>query len=117
MNKWNRREFLMRATMAPALCGAQGEVSYAGEYPDMLVRYLAGKTNALAARPDDVAADLIDQRHIGAQPLSDDSVDLGHVGRRHVEAVALNGAGVGHCAVPGQPVIIESRPFGAVSPR
>lgn len=56
MTEWNRREFLARVTMAPALwpalARAQGDASYAGEYPDMLVRYLAAKTNALASKWD-----------------------------------------------------------------
>ena len=57
MIEWNRRELLARATMATALWPAPAEtkrdVSYAGEYPDMLVRYLAEKTNALAAKWDE----------------------------------------------------------------
>jgi cephalosporin-C deacetylase-like acetyl esterase len=55
MAEWNRRQFLTQATMASALRPALAmgrEGSYAAEYPDMLVRYLANKTNALAAKWD-----------------------------------------------------------------
>jgi cephalosporin-C deacetylase-like acetyl esterase len=58
--EWNRRELLKHATIAPALwpppAAAQRDISYAGEYPDMLVSYLAGKTNALAAKWDEARA-------------------------------------------------------------
>jgi cephalosporin-C deacetylase-like acetyl esterase len=60
MTDWNRRQFLARATLAPALwpavAGAQPDRSYSNEYPDMLVRYLAAKTNALAAKWDEERA-------------------------------------------------------------
>lgn len=49
----NRREFLATAgALVPGFARAQGERSYAEEYPDMLVAYLAAKTNALAAKWD-----------------------------------------------------------------
>ncbi len=36
------------------------------------------RPDPLAAGTDDVARDLIDQRHLGAQPLADERIDLPH---------------------------------------
>ena len=55
MSEWNRRRFLSCAAVLPLAGGqvrAQGEGSYAQEYPDMLVRYLVERTNTLAAKWD-----------------------------------------------------------------